>query len=160
MGKYLLLFFLNISFSYLHAQTNFTTPEILGEKTFDAIKNIDLETFIKFAINETDKKELLEKIKPEEKKEAGDVMSYYMYKWKYDGDKAINDLHRIGREKGVDWKKATFEKVEYEIIEREGMQKADIYILFKSENSPYKIKLDDCRPTSRGWILIDDVTFR
>lgn len=140
--------------------TPFTTPEILGEKIFEAIRNKDVKSFRKFIINKKDANWV---IKNSDKKTAKDnVEDYVNYKiqgWASYDEKALNQLHQEGIEKGVDWKIAKFEKVEYKAKTKYIPNQADIYIHFSSNNNSYQIKLDDCLKVGRGWIIFDDITF-
>ncbi len=135
----------------------FITPEVLGESVFEAIRNKDLTSFRKFIINKKDETWFLKTTT--DKKNAKDYIEHKIQGWASHDEKVLNQLHEEGKEKGVDWKIAKFEKVEYEVHTKHEPNKADIYIHFSSGNNPYQIKLDDCLKMGRGWVIFDDITF-
>lgn len=139
------------------SQQTFTTPEMLGETIFNAIKNNDVVTLRKHVIN---KKDLayVKSLRPEDA-EVDKVILYKIDGWKKFDQWVIDQIRLTGTNAGIQWDNAKFDHVEYEIIDREEPHKSDIYVFFTSGNNNHQIKLDDCLKMPRGWVLFDDVRF-
>lgn len=129
------------------------TPEMLGERVVIALNTNDKEAFSSYFITP---KELHEEFTP---KEEGFV-DYYKAKYAFSTNSAFDIVRKEGQYRGVDWGKAKFNFVQYKVLERDNIQKADIYVFFTSVNDTFVLKLDDCHPVmDRGWRLFDDITF-
>lgn len=148
-----------ISFTVIscNSQQTFTTPEVLGETIFNAIKNNEVATFRKHLIN---KKDLayIKSLRPEDK-EVENVINYKIDGWKKFDQMVIDQIRENGTKAGILWDNTKFDHVEYKIIDKEEPHKTDIYVFFTYENNIHQIKLDDCLKMNRGWVMFDDVTF-
>jgi hypothetical protein len=65
-----------------------------------------------------------------------------------------------GEEAGINWKKATFVDVEYGTSKRDGIERANVYVIFEYKDSKYKVEVDDCLKAERGWVATDGLRWQ
>ena len=81
------------------------------------------------------------------------------------GDKALNDRNlkkwdrcmKRGGEDGVNWKQLKIEMVTYKNVSVEGFESKEMYVYCYDGKARYKIRIDACVKTKRGWLPGDGV---
>ena len=135
-----------------------STPEEMGETLFNAIKKEDAATIRTYFASETDIEEWLTKSslsdknrKKKKKKLQKKVESL--------NDNIAKSLAKI-QEEDIDWAATSFDWIDYKNFQKDSVTGADIYIVFSEDKKQYEIKLKDCYPTNRGWVLFDEISFK
>jgi len=73
---------------------------------------------------------------------------------------AFNKIRVRGRRAGIDWNEAEYQTITSKTKERDNIESGDIYIIFSFKGVNYRIKLDDCIKTNRGWLMSDDPSWK
>ena len=129
------------------------TPEMLGERTLNALSTNNKEAFASYYITS---KELHEEYTP---KEEG-FEHYYRAKYAYNTQNGFDSLRNVGKDRGVDWGGAKFTMLQYKVLEDKNISQADIYVFFTSAADTFVLRLANCHPLiDKGWRLFDDVSF-
>lgn len=129
------------------------TPEMLGERTLNALSTNNKEAFASYYITP---KELHEEFTPVEE----DFGDYYRAKYANNTQKGFDSLRTEGKDRGVDWANAKFTMVQYKVLKDKNTPQADIYVFFTSAADTFVLRLADCHPLiDKGWRLFGDVSF-
>ena len=134
------------------------TPEEMGEVLFNAIKAEDAPAVIKYYAVESDIDEVLEKMNLSEKKRKKKKKKL-IKKIENLTYKLPKTLAKI-KEQDIDWEHTAYDWVDYQNFQKDSLTGADIYIVFSEDRQQYEIKLKECYPTSRGWVLFDEISFK
>ena len=135
-----------------------STPEEMGEELFDAIKNEDAAIVRTYIGVESDIEQWLSKSSLSEKK-AEKKKKKLMKKVEsldYNLAKTLAKLH----EEKIDWGNTSYDWIDYKNFEKDSVTGADIYIVFSKGKQQYEIKLKNCYPSKRGWVLFDEISFK
>jgi hypothetical protein len=135
-----------------------STPEEMGEVLFNAIKKEDAATVRTYFATETDMEERLTKSNLSEKKKKKKKKKLKKQIESLN-DNIAKSLAKIKEEK-INWETTTFDWVDYKNFQKDSVTGADIYIVFSEDKKQYEIKLKDCYPTNRGWVLFDEISFK
>jgi len=135
-----------------------STPEEMGEALFEAIKTEDAATVRTYFAVESDLNEWLAKSSLSEKQQEKKLKKLEK-KITSLNDNIAKTLAKIHQEP-IDWNNSTYDWIDYKNFEKDGTTGADVFIVFSVDRTQYEIKLDDCFPTSRGWVLFDNISFK
>jgi len=135
-----------------------STAEEMGEVLFHAIVNEDATVIKKYLATNSDIEERLAKSSLSEKKKKKKKEKY---------EKRISSLKKgiakslssIKAEE-VKWDEANYDWIDYKNFEKDSVTGADITIVFSVDKEQYEIKLKECIPTERGWVLFNKITFK
>ena len=138
------------------------TPEDLGETVLDTLKDEDFDNFEKFVATPSDLKWIIEKSdredswKEKELKELDDFGKRALEVNKENFERTL----KAGEEAGIKWSKVKFVDVDYDIEKERGIESADIIIVLEYKESKYRVKIDDCLKTKRGWVTTDGLRWK
>lgn len=135
-----------------------SSPEDMGEVLFNAIKNEDAATIRTYLATESDVDERLAKSSLSEKKKKKKKKKLLKKVAKVN-DGLAKVLEKIKGE-NIDWSKTNYDWVDYKNFDNDSVNGADIYIVFSEDRQQYEIKLKECYPTKRGWVLFDEISFK
>jgi hypothetical protein len=141
--------------------TDTSTPEYLGEAAFNALAQNKKSDFAKLT---PEKQELIDVI--------NDVSKVSMSEEKFERtlkgfdrffeDKTLeiaasfNSIRERAEQDGIDWTTAEFKGIEYaNPKKRDGLQQMDIDVMFRSNGTNFKFRLDDCAQINDRWIIWD-----
>lgn len=72
----------------------------------------------------------------------------------------FTEIIEEGEAAGIAWSKTKFEYIEGPNDDTfMGLQADEIYVFFSYESTTYKLRLDDCYKSSRGWLMSDEPSF-
>ncbi|MCK5056375.1 MAG: hypothetical protein KAT34_06960 [Candidatus Aminicenantes bacterium] len=130
------------------------TPEQFGELIFNTLKSNDIEKFSNYIPTQEDFKKLLVQSSYDEetKKKSLAGCSEIIKKMNEELIEDFTSVRREAEKAGIDWSKTKFVRVEYEVEKKDDIEIVDIYIIFTYIGLSYKIKLDDCVKSHRGWL--------
>lgn len=135
-----------------------STPDEMGKVLYEAIKTQDAATIRAYFATSDDIEEWLYKSDLTEKKKEK-KRNKFESKMEALNDGIAKRLALIHKEP-IDWKNTQFDWIDYKNFEKDKVTGADIIIVFSEGNIQYELKLDDCYPTKRGWVLFDEITFK
>ena len=140
----------------------FLTPEKFANEVFKAIKNNDLPKFSKlFPTKQVFLDTLKQSTIPEpELQKAKEGMDKKLKKTFKSIQESLVKIREKAKKDGVMWEKTIFGGVECEIKEKHQVKTSDIYLLVTFQGINYKVKLDDCMKTTKGWLMFDDPSWR
>ncbi len=126
--------------------------------SFEAFKNNDISKVALASINESDFEEVFSKWEGDEKEkkenlaEAKNQMQEFnnglSSNFKKIREKAIKD--------GINWEKAVFKNAEYSIKKKEGIEQADVKVMFSYLGVDYWFGIKRVFNTSRGWVICEE----
>ena len=135
-----------------------STAEEMGEVLFNAIVNEDAVTVKKYLATNSDIEERLAKSDLSDKKKEKKKEKY---------EKRIATLKKgiaktLADIKGedVDWENVSYDWIDYKNFEKDSVTGADITIVFSEGRKQFEIKLKECIPTKRGWVLFNKISFK
>lgn len=129
------------------------TPEMLRERTLNALSTNNKGAFASYYITP---KELHEEFTPAEE----GFEDYYRAKYANSTQNRFDSLRAEGKDRGVDWGDAKFTMAQYNMLKDNNIPHADIYVFFTSAADTFVLRLANCHPLiDRGWRLFDDVSF-
>lgn len=135
-----------------------STPEEMGEELFDAIKNEDAAIVRTYIGVESDIEQWLSNSSLSEKK-AEKKKKKLMKKVESLDYNLAKTLAKMYEEK-IDWENTSYDWIDYKNFEKDSVTGADIYIVFSEGKQQYEIKLKNCYPSKRGWVLFDEISFK
>lgn len=134
------------------------SPEDMGEVIYNAIKNDDAAIIRTYLAVESDVDERLSKSDLGDKKKEKKKKKL-LKKVSKVNDGLAKTLDKIKTE-NIDWSKTNYDWVDYKNFDKDSVNGADIYIVFSEDKQQYEIKLKECYPTSRGWVMFDELSFK
>lgn len=147
---------------FLTSCSSHTKPEDLAHAVLDAFKSKDVDMALEYLLNEDDYKDFYSNstLKRSEKKRLIDKQcnSDYVQERKKRFKKRFKEIIEKGEKLGIVWKNVKFESIQGPNKNKnyEGMQSDEIYVFFSYNSRTYKLTLDDCYRTSRGWLMSDE----
>lgn len=139
-----------------------TTPENFAKAVVDSIKDNDYEKFESYCINKEVFISLTEQstLSEEKKKKAIDGMEELWQNLPKMIRESYEEIREDAKKEGVEIGKIEYLNATYEIKMDQGVQTADIHVTVGYDNSKYKLKLDDCIKSKKGWIMGDEPRWR
>lgn len=134
------------------------SPEEMGEVLFNAIKNEDAATIRTYLAIESDVDERLSKSSLTDKKKEKKKKKLLKKVAKVN-DGLAKAIEKIKSET-IDWDNTNYDWVDYKNFDKDSVNGADIFIVFSEDRQQYEIKLKECYPTKRGWVLFDEISFK
>ncbi|MCT4580154.1 MAG: hypothetical protein N4A35_01955 [Flavobacteriales bacterium] len=134
------------------------SPEEMGEVLFNAIKTGDAATIRAYIATEADVDERLNKSSLSDKKKDKKKKKLLKKVAKVN-DGLAKTLEKIKGE-DIAWEATSYDWVDYKNFDKDSVNGADIYIVFSKDRTQYEIKLKECYPTARGWVLFDEITYK
>lgn len=135
----------------------------LGRGVLNALKVKDVEKFLRFYPTKDDWQGLVSLIPPETPPKEKESVKKHTEKAIARRDVSIqkfrgsfDEVYERGTKEGVNWETAKYVSIEYK-PRVEMVEIADIEFLFSSNNTKYRIKLDDCLNFKRGWLIRDRI---
>jgi hypothetical protein len=68
---------------------------------------------------------------------------------------SFSDFRKKGLDSGIKWEEAAFSNAEYEVKKESNIESAKLQIVFTYKEMKYKINIDECIKTDRGWLIFD-----
>lgn len=145
--------------SELAAMTDISneTLDKLGASVIICLKENSFEKFTNLLPLKEDVEEIAAKYNgPAEKKKQleakmGETVKKIMISSKTGFDEVFNSALKAN----VVWKDAVFDHAEYSINKKDNLQIAQVDIFFTHKNSTFKIKVNECVNSKRGWLITD-----
>ena len=135
-----------------------STPEEMGELLFNAIKKEDAATIRTYFASDADIEEWLSKSSLNDKKQKK-KQKKLKKKVTTLNDGIAKTLAKLHEEK-INWEATSFDWIDYKNFVKDSVTGADIYIVFSEDKKQYEIKLDNCYPANRGWVMFGDLSFK
>jgi len=145
---------------------DYETPRDLADAVVGALARGDRAAFDAAFPTEQDIRGLADQGNEEFRKEvAKDIEAFVergMKRIAKDRERSWGVVNKGIKEDGLDPKSLKIEGVEYKVMERYGLKKSDIYVTLSAGagDERYILKLDDCTPTDRGWLMFDSPRWR
>lgn len=145
--------------------TSFVEPEDLAQNVLEAFREKDVEKALRFILYESDYADFYENttLKAPEKKRLIDktTSSEFINEKVKRFRKRFWGIIDGGEKSGIVWKDVKFDYIEGpkrgKILH--GAEADEIYVFFSHQTEKYKLTLDDCFKTSRGWLMSDEPRF-
>ena len=134
-------------------------PKHLGEAAFNALAQNNKSDFAKLR---PQKQEMIDlaRVSVSEKQRArilNGLDSLFEKKTRTTED-SFKSIREKAKRDGVDWTTAEFKDIEYaNPKKRDGVQKMDIDVMFQSNGTTFKLRLDDCLQINDRWIIWDSM---
>lgn len=137
------------------ARENLDSPEALGRAVLEALKSGDYTSFADLMLTMQDAESLFES----NHRAVTEEMRRYVLKEFGPKIKEMIQATREGwdavrlkaKQAGIVWSATSYARVEFKMKRVDNVDTADIYLVFEHGAVDYKIKLDDCLKTPRGW---------
>ena len=139
-------------------------PKELAQTVLEALKAKDVNLAIGLILNADDYEDFYSNssLDDSEKKRLIDKHSdpSYIAERKKRFKKRFQKIIENGEKKGIVWKNLTFEYIKGPKEKYySGVQADEIYVFCSYNSEMYKLTLDDCYHTSRGWLMSDEPRF-
>ena len=134
-------------------------PKYLGEAAFNALAQNNKSDFAKLR---PQKQEMIDlaRVSVSEKQRSrilNGLDSLFEKKTRITED-SFKSIREKAKRDGVDWTTAEFKDIEYaNPKKRDGVQKMDIDVMFQSNGTTFKLRLDDCLQINDRWIIWDSM---
>lgn len=69
--------------------------------------------------------------------------------------KSFDEILKKGTEAGINWSEADFSSADYTLKKENNIEMADLTIIFTYKSLRYKIKIEECINTEKGWLIFD-----
>lgn len=159
------LFFFIITVILFSSCQGEITPEDLGRNVLEAFQKNDVDMALEYILYEDDYEDFYGNSELGQEDKERLITKYcgpgYVDERVERFKKRFPEIIEQGKAEGIFWANTQFEYVEgpnnpsiY------GMQADEIYVIFSHESKLYKLRLDDCLKTSRGWLMSDEPSFK
>lgn len=68
---------------------------------------------------------------------------------------SFTDILKKGQDAGIKWKEAAFSNTEYTVKKENNIETARLQIVLDYKGMKYKLGIDECIKTERGWLIFD-----
>jgi len=136
-----------------------SNPKYLGEAAFNALAQNKKSDFAKLRPQKQEMIDLAKVSLSEKQRERvlSGLDSLFAKKTRITED-SFNSIRERAERDGVDWSTAEFKEIEYaNPKKRDGVQKMDIDVMFRSNGTTFKLRLDDCLQINDRWIIWDSM---
>ena len=134
----------------------YITPEVLGKNVLQALRKRDINHFMNFVVKQKDLEELIEVVPQHTKRRMEDGIQKLPEILESIRKTFLRTFER-GIKNGIKWELTKFESVKYNVDKDNVIEGADIYMIFSYRGVCYKIEIDECIKTKRGWLNTDGI---
>lgn len=136
----------------------YITPEVLGKNVLQALRKRDIDHFMNFVVKQKYLEELIEVVPQHSKRQIKDGIQKLPEILESIRKTFLSTSER-GIENRIKWELTKFESVKYNVDKDNEIEEADIYMIFSYKGICYKIQIDDCIKTKRGWLNTDGISW-
>lgn len=136
-----------------------STPENLAKLAVEAIQDNDFDKFQRLCVDKQTLYQILEDstFSDDDKVKFKSKIDDRLPRFQKEMRESFENIRQEAKKDGVELGEIKFVNTEYKVKTRKGIQEADIYVFLEHGNSTYKLKLDDCFKSKKGWRIGDDL---